>query len=113
VGAGVKAAEVGSDGAQAGAGGSVSIGVCAAIEASCRLERTVDVDRFCFKVGHTPRRRRARRLNSSSYHSSHRVLAASLVSYKVSLEKRSDMLGRDQNGDRWHRSLVAPIRSES
>src|ERR1019366_2429364 len=34
-------------------------------------------------------------------------------SYKMSLEKRSDMLGRDQNGDRRHRSLVAPIRSES
>src|ERR1039457_1986600 len=34
-------------------------------------------------------------------------------SYKMSLEKRSDMLGRDQNGDRRHGSLVAPIRSES
>lgn len=79
MGAGVKAAEVGSDGAQAGVGCSVSTGVCAAIEASCRLERTVDVDRFCFKVGHTPRRHRARKLNSSSYHSSHRVLSASLI----------------------------------
>ena len=73
MGAEVKAAEVGSDGAQAGAGGSVSTGVSAAIGTSCRLERTVNVDRFCFKVGHTPRRRRARKLNSSSYHSSHRL----------------------------------------
>src|ERR1039457_2243284 len=28
-------------------------------------------------------------------------------SYKMSLEKRFDALGRDQNGDRWHRSACA------
>jgi hypothetical protein len=49
----VEVDETGSDSAQPDAGCGISTGICAAIGTPCRLERTADVDRFCFKVGHS------------------------------------------------------------
>src|SRR3954453_20177249 len=57
-GTAMKAGEAGSDGAESGGSCSISTGRRPAIGALSRLERTAKIDRFCFKVEDTLRRRR-------------------------------------------------------